>query len=98
MNFYTVRDLRTHPKQIWEKLAIERELIITINGKPSALMIDINDENIEEVLASFRQSRTMRAVNKLRINAVKNKLDTLSMEEINAEINAVRQKKGSQND
>jgi len=29
MNFYTVRDLRTQPKEIWEKLSESHELIIT---------------------------------------------------------------------
>ena len=56
MNFYTVRDLRTQPRQIWKRLAEVHELIITNNGKPSALMIEIDGENMEDVLASVRQS------------------------------------------
>ena len=36
MNFYTVRDLRTTPKSIWENLSADGEVIITNNGRPTA--------------------------------------------------------------
>ena len=41
MNFYSVRDLRTTQKAIWEKLEQDGEVVITNNGKPSALLFDI---------------------------------------------------------
>ena len=62
MNFYTVRDLRTHPREVWDKLSETQEIIITNNGKPTALMIEIDDENLEEVLASVRQSIDRKSV------------------------------------
>ena len=34
MNFYSVRDLRTTQKAIWEKLEQDGEVVITNNGKP----------------------------------------------------------------
>ncbi|PKM82190.1 MAG: prevent-host-death protein [Firmicutes bacterium HGW-Firmicutes-14] len=93
MNFYTVRDLRTHPRKVWEKLSEVHEVIITNNGKPSALMIEIDDENLEDILASVRQSMTMRAVNKLRLSSLRNGKADMTMDEINAEISRVRQEK-----
>lgn len=91
MQFYTVRDLRTQPKQIWKKLAEVHELIITNNGKPSALMLDIGDDNMEEVLALIRQTMAMRATHKIRLSSLLNDRDNISDEEIEAEIAAVRQ-------
>ena len=38
MNFYTVRDLRTTPKSIWDSLTTNGEVVITNNGK--ALMLE----------------------------------------------------------
>ena len=38
MNFYTVRDLRTTPKSIWENLSADGEVIITNNGRPTAIL------------------------------------------------------------
>lgn len=93
MNFYTVRDLRTHPRQIWEKLSESHELIITNNGKPSALMIEIDDENMEDVLASVRQSMAMRATNKLRLASMINGNSNISDKEIDNEIAAVRKER-----
>jgi len=90
VNFYTVRDLRTHPREIWEKLSEVHEVIITNNGKPSALMIEIDDENLEEVLSSVRQSITMRAVNKLRLASIRSGKSELIIKEIDDEISKVR--------
>lgn len=93
MNFYTVRDLRTHPREVWEKLSEEREVIITNNGKPSALMIAIDDESLEDVLAGVRQSIAMRAVNKLRIEAVRKGSSDMTAEEIEMEISRARKER-----
>ena len=83
MVFYTVRDLRTQPRKVWEKLSETHEIIITNNGKPSALMIEIDDENLEEVLASVRQSVAMRAVNKLSVDSIRSGRSEMTDEEIN---------------
>jgi antitoxin (DNA-binding transcriptional repressor) of toxin-antitoxin stability system len=93
MNFYTVRDLRTQPKQIWEKLSEVHELIITNNGKPSALMIEIDDENMEDVLRSVRQSMAMRATNKLRLASMMNGNAKMTDLVIEAEIAEMRKER-----
>lgn len=93
MNFYTVRDLRTHPREVWDKLSETQEIIITNNGKPTALMIEIDDENLEEVLASVRQSMAMRAANKLRIASVRSGRSEMTSEDIDEEIYKTRKEK-----
>lgn len=40
MNFYSVRDLRTDSKSMWADLNSGDEVVLTNNGKPSALIID----------------------------------------------------------
>lgn len=47
MNFYTVRDLRTETKSMFETPDSGNDIIITSNGKPAALMIDIDQENFD---------------------------------------------------
>ncbi|MCX7903433.1 MAG: type II toxin-antitoxin system Phd/YefM family antitoxin [Caloramator sp.] len=93
MNFYSVRDLRTHPKEIWKKLSETREIIITNNGKPTALMIEVDEENVEDILNSLRQAMTMRALNKIRMQAKEAGLDKMSIEEIEEEIKAARKER-----
>ncbi len=88
MNFYTVRDLRTTPKSIWEDLAADGEAVITNNGKPTALLIDIADGSFEETVKAVRQAKAMIAFNSMRTKAAKS--GYMSEEEIEAEINAAR--------
>ena len=93
MNFFTVRDLRTSPKNVWDTLNKEKEVVITNNGKPSALMIPITDINFNDVLAAVRQVNAMRAVSRMQMASVKAGLDKMTLDEINAEISAVRAEK-----
>lgn len=93
MVFCTVRDLRTHPREVWKTLAEKHEVIITNNGRPNALMIEIDDENFEDVLISIRQSMVMRAVNKLRMASIESGRSEMTFGQINAEISKTRKEK-----
>ena len=88
MNFYTVRDLRTTPKSIWDNLSSDGEVVITNNGKPTALLIDIADGGFEETVKAVRQARAMLAFNSMRMKAAEN--GYMTDEEIKAEISAAR--------
>jgi antitoxin (DNA-binding transcriptional repressor) of toxin-antitoxin stability system len=76
---------------VWEKLDAEREVVITNNGKPFALMIPIDETNFDDVLASVRQANAMRSIARMQMAAAKAGLDKMALEEINAEIAAARQ-------
>ena len=88
MNFYSVRDLRTTPKSVWENLSADGEVVITNNGKPTALMLDITDGSFEETLKAVRQARAMIAFNSMRAKAAEQ--GYMSDDEIEAEISAAR--------
>ena len=89
MNFYSVRDLRTTPKTIWENLAVDGEAVITNNGKQTAILVDIADGDFEETLKAVRQAKATIAFNSMRMRAAEN--GYMSDEEIDAEIRAARQ-------
>lgn len=88
MNFFTSRDLRTTPKSVWNSLSSDGEAVITNNGRPIALMIDIEDGSLEETLKAVRQAKAMIAFNSMREKAAK--AGYMSDEEIEAEIEAAR--------
>ena len=90
MIFFTVRDMRSNPRQIWERIAAGDEVVITNNGKPAALMIEVNDKNLQDTLLAIRQAQAIRAVNRLRIRSVQTMPAGMSSEEIEAEIHAAR--------
>jgi hypothetical protein len=88
MNFYSVRDLRTTPKSIWDNLLADGEVIITNNGKPTAILLDIGDGSFEETLKAVRQAKAMIAFNTMRSKAAAKGF--MSDEEIEEEIATVR--------
>ena len=88
MNFYTVRDLRTTPKSIWDNLSNDGEVIITNNGKPTALLIDIADGDFEETIKAVRQAKATIAFNSMRGRAADSGF--MADAEIEAEIAAAR--------
>lgn len=90
MNFFTVRDLRTSPKNVWNVLGEEKEVVITNNGKPSALMIPVTDANFDDILSLVRQVNVQRAVTRMQTASLKAGLDKMTPEEIDAEISEVR--------
>lgn len=88
MNFYSIRDLRSNSKNMWNSLAEGEEIVITNNGKPSAIIIDIPDDNFEETLQAVRQAKAMIVFNNMRSRAAKQGF--LSDEEIESEIEKAR--------
>jgi antitoxin (DNA-binding transcriptional repressor) of toxin-antitoxin stability system len=93
MKFVSVRDLRGKSAQLWKELPEEREMVITSNGRPIAILSAISESNLEESLAAFRQARAVKAVASLQRRSVKQGTDRISMDEINAEIKAIRKKR-----
>lgn len=93
MKFLSVRDLRGKSAQIWKELPAEREMIITSNGRPIAILASISESNLEESLAAFRRARAVEAVASLQRRSVEQGTDRIAMNEIDAEINTVRKKR-----
>jgi len=71
MNFYSVRDLRTDSKSMWQDLNRGEEVVLTNNGKPSALIIDIPEGSFDEIVHAVRQAKAMIALNNMRRKAAK---------------------------
>ena len=75
--------------------AARMRLWITNNGKPRALMIDVDEDNFDETLKAVRQARAIMAFAKMRRKASEE--GYMTPEEIDAEIAAARrEKKGEQ--
>ena len=88
MNFYSIRDLRSETRNICEKVRQTGEVVITNNGKPSVLMLDISEDNFDEVVRAIRQAKAMIAFNSMKAVAAAN--GYLTDSEIDAEIKATR--------
>jgi prevent-host-death family protein len=90
MNFVSVREFRGRSGEIWKQLKQKRELIITSNGKPIALLNPISEDNFEETLEFLRRIKAEMVLDRIHLTAKKKGLDQISEYEIEEEIKAVR--------
>ncbi|NTV13232.1 MAG: type II toxin-antitoxin system Phd/YefM family antitoxin [Desulfobulbaceae bacterium] len=92
MKFLSERDLRGKSAEVWKELPDEREMIITSNGRPIAILVAISESNLEESWSAFRQARAVKAVASLQRHSVGEGTGLITMAGIDAEIKAVRKK------
>ena len=90
MRFVSVRDLRSKASEIWKSIQKEKDLVVTSNGRPIAILSGVPDGNLEQSLDAIRRSRTIQAVESMQLASKKAGLDRLSDVEVQPEINAVR--------
>ncbi len=93
MKFLSVRDLKTKSSQIWQELPDQKEMVITSNGRPIAILSSTNENNLEQVLSAFRHARATNAVSSIQYDSVRKGTDKLTLGEIDVEIKDVRSKR-----
>ncbi|HBC88168.1 MAG TPA: prevent-host-death protein [Lentisphaeria bacterium] len=96
MKFLSVRDLRGNSARVWRELSSEREMIVTSNGRPVAVLAAVDEGNVEQSLATWRQVRTTQAIADIQRESVRKGTDKLSMDDIDAEIRKTRQARRKQ--
>ena len=95
MEFVTIRDLRLKPGDVWDKLRRQREIVLTSNGRPVAIIAGVGEDDVEETVAALRRARAQVAVSRLRRAAAERGADKLSAAEIEAEIAETRRERRS---
>ena len=65
-------------------------MVITSNGKPIALLSATSGESLEESLRALRRARAQAAAAAMQGASLKAGSDRMSLEDINAEIDAAR--------
>jgi len=91
MKFISSREIRSNPARLWEVTGSD-EAVITVNGKPRAIVLAVGDD-LEETLSTMRRARTSAALEKIRISTFKKGLDKMSEQEIEAEISHSRKRR-----
>lgn len=88
MKFITARDLRNTPGAVWKALAEHDTVALVGEGGPRALLVEIENGDLELALETLRRVRGQLALSRLREAAAKR--PRISDEEIDAEIGAER--------
>jgi len=90
MKFISVRDFRTSSSEIWKNLPSEREMVVTNNGKPIALLTPLTDRTLEDTVSAVRRATAVNAVKKMQETSAAIGNDGMTLDEINAVISDAR--------
>ena len=91
MQFVPYRALRNEPAALRKKLESEGDLVVTVGGKPFALMINLaEEENVQDILLMISRLRAQMAVRAIRSQSRKNGLDKMSNKDIHTLIKKTR--------
>ncbi len=94
MEFIPYRVLRNEPAALRKKLQEEGELVVTVDGKPFAVMIDLaGSDNMEDILLMVSRLKAQRAVRAIRSQARRDGLDQLCEEQIDDLIKKTRRER-----
>ena len=93
MDFISVRQLRTESAAVWEALAASKDLVVTSNGKPIAVLSATTAATLETSLVALRQARAQMAVVAMQRRAREGGADLLTLDDVNAEIEAARRQR-----
>lgn len=92
MKFISTRELRNRPGAVRE-LAQKEDLVLTADGKPIAILMGIENDDVEQAALILRQARAQRALTRMRSHASRSGVAQLSGRALEAEIRAVRRKR-----
>jgi hypothetical protein len=90
MKLIAFKDLK-QPRRLKERLLSEKELLLTSNGRPIAVILNVDDTQDPEVLIrAVRDARSRMALTSIREAAAQGRAAGLTLEDINREIVAYR--------
>lgn len=65
MNYVTVKDLKK-TRELWRRLDQEKELVVTRDGLPCAVIVGLSPDRVEESVSEIRRGLFSVAVQKAR--------------------------------
>jgi len=94
MKFLSTRELRNRPGYVRD-LVQKDDLVLTASGKPIAILLGIEEDELEETARAIRQAKAQLALSRLRKQAARRRADRMSASAIDADIRAVRSRRKS---
>ena len=93
MKFVSIRDFRNHTATIRKDLGEEHEIVVTSNGRPFAILAEVDEDSFEERLRALRRSRAHTLLDRVGTKAKARGVDKLTMEQIDAIIAKARRER-----
>jgi hypothetical protein len=90
MEFVPYRLLRNQPNEQRKRLEEQGELVVTVDGEPLAVMLQIPKGSLEDLVLLVSQVRAQLAVAEIREEARKSGRNRMSSKEIDALVKETR--------
>ena len=90
MEFVPYRMLRNQPNELRRRLEEQGELVVTVDGEPMAVMLQIPKGSLEDLVLLIAQVRAQLAVAAIREQARQSGLDQIAPEQIDELVQEVR--------
>jgi prevent-host-death family protein len=85
VKFVTVRELRARTAEVCASLG-DDDVVLTSNGRPLAVLVPIEGDELEATLDGIRRGRAQAALSRIRRAAARTGTSTLSERDIEREI------------
>jgi hypothetical protein len=95
MQFVTMREFTTSPRDTQSKLSESGQLVVTNNGTPSMLVIDINGKDFVRLSEYLQRKEALDILHDIQMDSVRSGKSDMTMDDIDAEIRAYRAEKAS---
>lgn len=93
MEFVPYRLMRNQPNELRKKLEKQGELVVTVDGEPMAIMLQIPKGSLEDLVMLVSQVRAQLALSGIRQQAEQTGKDQLTDEQIEDIVEEVRSKR-----
>ena len=93
MEFLSIREFSAYPQKTRETLKRSGKVVLTNNGKPSMLVFDIAGQDIETLIDTLNRAEAMRLFEEIQMQALRGGLNSMTLDDVNAEIAAQRRKR-----
>ena len=90
MEFVPYRVLRNQPSELRKKLDEKGELVVTVDGEPLAIMLQIPKGSLEDLVLLLSKVRTQLAVSTIREQSRKSGLNKMTVEQANVLVKETR--------
>ena len=94
MRFVPVREFRNNSASVLRRLRQEGSLVVTSNGKPVALVRNLNEDNLVREIAALERDTFLKALSDLQAGAAK-KANKPSDADIQAEVRTIRRRRAA---
>jgi len=90
MKSITITELRADTAAVRRSLEAEHDIMVTVKGRPFALLTRVRPDTVEEEVMALRRARARVAIDRIRAKAKADGRDKMTMKEIDAIIADVR--------